>query len=109
MDFEFSEREEAFRKDVRAWLEANLPDDLRGMAFASSRADRGEVRREASWRTPPLEFRSSELLESSSGAGHVPPLSSSDHDYSSGISSPSTKSTKSCEWYARRVGHHVLK
>jgi alkylation response protein AidB-like acyl-CoA dehydrogenase len=49
MDFEFSEREEAFRKDVRAWLEANLPDDLRGMAFASSRADRDEVRRLRAW------------------------------------------------------------
>ena len=49
MDFEFSEREEAFRKDVRGWLEANLPDDLRGMAFAASRADRDEVRRLRAW------------------------------------------------------------
>ena len=39
MDFEFSEREEGFRKEVRAWLEANVPDDLRGRAFAASRAD----------------------------------------------------------------------
>jgi alkylation response protein AidB-like acyl-CoA dehydrogenase len=49
MDFEFSEREEAFRKDVRAWLEANLPDELRGTAFAASRADRDEVRRLRAW------------------------------------------------------------
>ncbi len=49
MDFEFSEREEAFRKEVRHWLEANVPDDLRGRAFASSRADRDEVIRLRAW------------------------------------------------------------
>src|SRR5919108_625249 len=49
MDFDFSEREEAFRKDVRAWLEANPPDDLRGRAFAASRADVDEVRRLRAW------------------------------------------------------------
>src|SRR5437899_5593005 len=49
MDFEFSEREEAFRKDVRAWLEGNVPDELRGKAFASSRADVDEVRRLRAW------------------------------------------------------------
>ena len=45
MDFDFSEREEGFRKEVRAWLEANLPEDLRGTAFAASRAGREEVRK----------------------------------------------------------------
>src|SRR5688572_11996579 len=49
MDFDFSEREEAFRKEVRAWLEANLPDDLRGMAFAASRAGQDEVRKLRAW------------------------------------------------------------
>ena len=49
MNFEFTEQEEAFRKEVRAWLEANLPDDLRGTAFASSRADRGEVTKLRAW------------------------------------------------------------
>jgi alkylation response protein AidB-like acyl-CoA dehydrogenase len=49
MDFDFSEKEEAFRKEVRAWLEVNLPDDLRGRAFASSRADVDEVRRLRAW------------------------------------------------------------
>jgi len=49
MNFEFSEREEAFRKEVRAWLERNLPDDLRGKAFAASRADVEEVRRLRAW------------------------------------------------------------
>ena len=49
MNFDFTEAEEAFRKDVRAWLEANLPDDLRGKAFASSRADVDEVRRLRAW------------------------------------------------------------
>src|SRR5688572_31965675 len=49
MDFDFSEKEEAFRKEVRAWLEANLPDDLRGRAFAASRADADEVRRLRAW------------------------------------------------------------
>ena len=39
MNFDFSEAEEAFRKEVRAWLEANLPDDLRGTAFALSRGN----------------------------------------------------------------------
>ena len=49
MNFDFSDREEAFRKDVRGWLEANLPDDLRGRAFAASRADRDEVRKLRAW------------------------------------------------------------
>src|SRR5207245_498203 len=49
MNFDFSDREEAFRKEVRGWLEANLPDDLRGRAFAASRADRDEVRKLRAW------------------------------------------------------------
>src|SRR5206468_4035961 len=49
LNFDFSEHEEAFRKDVRRWLETHLPDDLRGRAFASSRADREEVRRLRAW------------------------------------------------------------
>ena len=49
MDFDFTDREEAFRKEVRGWLEANLPDNLRGRAFASSRADREEVRKLRAW------------------------------------------------------------
>src|SRR5437762_5877759 len=49
MNFDFAESEEAFRKEVRGWLEANLPDDLRGRAFAASRADRDEVRRLRAW------------------------------------------------------------
>jgi alkylation response protein AidB-like acyl-CoA dehydrogenase len=49
MNFEFSEAEEAFRKEVRAWLERNLPEDLKGRAFAASRADVEEVRRLRAW------------------------------------------------------------
>ena len=49
MNFDFTEEQEAFRKDVRQWLERNLPDDLRGSAFASSRADVQEVRRLRAW------------------------------------------------------------
>jgi alkylation response protein AidB-like acyl-CoA dehydrogenase len=49
MNFDFSEQEEAFRKEVRVWLERNLPDDLRGRAFAASRADVQEVRRLRAW------------------------------------------------------------
>ena len=49
MNFDFTPEQEAFRKEVRAWLETNLPDDLRGKAFASSRADVEEVRRLRAW------------------------------------------------------------
>jgi alkylation response protein AidB-like acyl-CoA dehydrogenase len=49
MNFDFSEREEAFRKEVRAWLEANVPDDLRGRGFAATRADREQVQRLRAW------------------------------------------------------------
>jgi len=49
MNFDFTEREEAFRKEVGAWLKANLPDELRGKAFAASRADVEEVRRLRAW------------------------------------------------------------
>jgi alkylation response protein AidB-like acyl-CoA dehydrogenase len=49
MNFDFGEREEAFRKEVRGWLETHLPEDLRGRAFAASRADVNEVRRLRAW------------------------------------------------------------
>src|SRR5918996_673753 len=49
MNFEFTEEQERFRKEVRSWLERNLPDDLRGKAFAASRADRDEVARLRWW------------------------------------------------------------
>ncbi len=49
MDFEFSEKDEAFRKEVRAWLERHVPDDLRGKSFAASRADKDEVKRLRAW------------------------------------------------------------
>src|SRR2546428_678490 len=49
MDFDFTPEQEAFRKEVRQWLETNLPDDLRGRSFAASRADHEEVRRLRAW------------------------------------------------------------
>src|SRR5499433_357927 len=49
MDFDFTPEQEGFRKDVRRWLETNLPDDLRGRAFAASRADREEVKKLRAW------------------------------------------------------------
>jgi alkylation response protein AidB-like acyl-CoA dehydrogenase len=49
MDFDFTPEQEAFRKEVRAWLETNLPHELRGKAFASSRADVEEVRQLRAW------------------------------------------------------------
>jgi alkylation response protein AidB-like acyl-CoA dehydrogenase len=49
MDFEFSEEQEAFRKRVRAWLEANVPEEFRGRSFTATRADRDEVERLRAW------------------------------------------------------------
>src|SRR2546428_11355806 len=49
MDFDFTPEQEAFRKEVRHWLETNLPDDLRGRAFAASRADHEELRKLRAW------------------------------------------------------------
>ncbi len=49
MDFDFTPEQDAFRKEVRQWLETNLPDDLRGRAFAASKADRAEVDRLRAW------------------------------------------------------------
>src|SRR5262249_46299311 len=49
MDFDFTPEQEAFRKEVRHWLETNLPDGLRGRAFAASRADHEEVRKLRAW------------------------------------------------------------
>jgi alkylation response protein AidB-like acyl-CoA dehydrogenase len=49
MDFDFTEEQETFRKQVRQWLERSLPEDLRGTAFASSRADRRQVARLRWW------------------------------------------------------------
>jgi alkylation response protein AidB-like acyl-CoA dehydrogenase len=49
MDFEFTPEQEAFRKEVRQWLERTLPEDLRGRGFAASRADGAEVARLRAW------------------------------------------------------------
>ena len=49
MDFDFTDKQQAFRLEVRAWLEANVPADLRGRGFASSRADLEAVRRLRDW------------------------------------------------------------
>jgi alkylation response protein AidB-like acyl-CoA dehydrogenase len=49
MDFDFTSEQEAFRKDVRAWFERNLPDELRGRGFAASRGDRDEVQKLRAW------------------------------------------------------------
>jgi alkylation response protein AidB-like acyl-CoA dehydrogenase len=55
MDFHFTEQEEAFRKEVRSWLERNVPDDLRGRAFAASRAEPDEVRKLRAWQKKMFE------------------------------------------------------
>jgi alkylation response protein AidB-like acyl-CoA dehydrogenase len=49
MDFKFTEAQEAFRQTLRGWLAANLPDDLRGRAFASSRCAPDEVQKLRAW------------------------------------------------------------
>jgi alkylation response protein AidB-like acyl-CoA dehydrogenase len=49
VDFDFTPGQEAFRKEVRQWLEGNVPDDLRGRGFAATRADRAQVERLRGW------------------------------------------------------------
>lgn len=49
MDFDFTPAQQAFRREVREWLAANVPADLRGRGFASSRADREHVDRLRDW------------------------------------------------------------
>src|SRR3989304_5925315 len=49
MDFDFTPEQQAFRREVRAWLQANIPADLRGRGFASSRAGREHVDRLREW------------------------------------------------------------
>jgi alkylation response protein AidB-like acyl-CoA dehydrogenase len=49
MDFDFTDKQQNFRLEVRAWLEANVPAELRGRGFASSRADLEAVRRLRNW------------------------------------------------------------
>src|SRR5499426_1137541 len=49
MDFDFTPEQQRFRTEARTWLKENVPADLRGRAFASSRADRHEVDRLREW------------------------------------------------------------
>jgi alkylation response protein AidB-like acyl-CoA dehydrogenase len=49
MDFNFTEAQETFRQTLREWLAANLPADLRGRAFASSRCAPDEVQKLRAW------------------------------------------------------------
>ncbi len=49
MDFDFTPEQQAFRGEVREWLAAHVPADLKGRGFASSRADREHVERLRDW------------------------------------------------------------
>jgi len=49
MDFDFTSDQQSFRRDVRAWLAASVPADLKGRGFAASRADRAHVDRLRDW------------------------------------------------------------
>jgi alkylation response protein AidB-like acyl-CoA dehydrogenase len=49
MDFDFTNAQQAFRREVRAWLTAHVPADLKGRGFAASRADRAHVDRLRGW------------------------------------------------------------
>ncbi|HEV8441573.1 MAG TPA: acyl-CoA dehydrogenase family protein [Methylomirabilota bacterium] len=49
MDFDFTPEQQAFRREVRAWLAAHVPADLKGRGFAASRADRAHVDRLRRW------------------------------------------------------------
>src|SRR5215468_9958068 len=49
MDFDFTPEQQRFRTEARTWLTENVPADLRGRAFAASRADRDEVDRLREW------------------------------------------------------------
>ena len=49
MDFDFTSEQQAFRREVRAWLTAHVPADLKGRGFAASRADRAHVERLRGW------------------------------------------------------------
>ncbi|HET7874531.1 MAG TPA: acyl-CoA dehydrogenase family protein, partial [Methylomirabilota bacterium] len=49
MDFDFTPEQQTFRAGVRAWLAVNVPADLKGRGFASSRADREHVERLREW------------------------------------------------------------
>ena len=49
MDFQFSEAHEAFRAELRGWLAANLPAELRDRGFAASRHDPEGTARLRAW------------------------------------------------------------
>src|SRR5437867_11885095 len=49
MDFDFTAEQQAFRREVRAWLAAHVPADLKGRGFAASRADHAHVGRLRRW------------------------------------------------------------
>jgi alkylation response protein AidB-like acyl-CoA dehydrogenase len=49
MDFDFTPKEQAFRQEVRAWLQAELPREWRGGVIAFSRADREHVAALRAW------------------------------------------------------------
>ena len=39
MDLRFSEQDEEFRAELRSWLDANLPTEMRQPSFWSSKSD----------------------------------------------------------------------
>ena len=49
MDFDFTDAQQTFRREVREWLARNVPDDLRGRGFAASRGERHQVERLRDW------------------------------------------------------------
>src|SRR5260370_22197257 len=98
MDFDFTPEQETFRQEVRAWLAENVPADLKGRGFASSRADVKEVERLRDWQRTlhkagyvgmdwPAEYggrgapikEAVILYEERSRAGHPPPPNRTPH------------------------------
>src|SRR5215468_6306449 len=49
MDFDFTDQQQQFRQEIRTWLERNVPDELRGRGFASSRGEPEAVARLRAW------------------------------------------------------------
>jgi alkylation response protein AidB-like acyl-CoA dehydrogenase len=49
MDFDFTPEQQGFRREVREWLAARVPADLKGRGFAASRADHEHVARLRQW------------------------------------------------------------
>jgi alkylation response protein AidB-like acyl-CoA dehydrogenase len=92
VDLRFSEQDEDFRKELRAWLDTNLPAEMRQAAFWSDKSDDEsfEIRREWEGRKALAGFAGIQWPTEYGGRGGTPTMKAIYDEEMAKANAPST-------------------